>query len=58
MGGLEAFGAVTVVAAILTYLYLLYIRRSFGQRMATALAILVFVLLLLLLGGEFCGRSG
>ena len=58
MGSLGTFSTVVVIAAIITGIYLLYIRRSFGKTASTALALLVFVLLLLLLGGETCGSTG
>ena len=48
MGDLRALVIVAIFAAI-TYAYFLYIRPAFGQRAATALALLVFILLLLLM---------
>ena len=58
MGSLGTFSTVVVIAAIITGIYLLYIRRSFGKTASTALALLVFVLLLLLFCGETCGSTG
>ena len=46
MGG---FGTIVVIAAILTCAYYLYAQRALGQRVATALALLVFFLLFVLL---------
>ena len=43
------FGTVVLVAAIMTGAYFLYVRRAMGQTIATALAVLVFLLLLMLL---------
>ena len=42
-------GTVVVVAAILSCAYYLYAQRALGQRVATALALLVFFLLFVLL---------
>ena len=47
MGDLQALVIVAILAAI-TYAYFLYIRPAFGKTLGTALAVLVFVLLLLL----------
>ena len=55
MGELRALLIVAVIAAIITYLYFQYVRPVFGRRGATALAILVFALLLVLLGEQVCG---
>ena len=57
MGELRALLIVAVIAAIITYVYFQYTRPAFGRRGATALAVLVFVLLLVLLGEQVCGRS-
>lgn len=43
------FGTVVVVAAIMTGAYFLYVRRAMGQTVATALALLVFLLLIVLM---------
>ena len=48
MGDLRALVVIAILAG-LTYAYFLYIRPVFGQRAATALALLVFILLLLLM---------
>ena len=48
MGVLQALVVIAIFAG-LTYAYFLYIRPAFGQRVATALAFLVFVLLILLM---------
>ncbi len=48
MGDLRALVIIAIFAAI-TYVYFLYIRPAFGHRAATALALLVFVLFLLLM---------
>ena len=58
MGDFQSFETVALVAAVIAGVYLLYIRRAFGKSASVALALLVFVLLLLLLGGETCGRGG
>ena len=55
MGELGALGKVAVVAAIISLAYFLYVRRAFGRTGATALALLVFFLLVVLLGDVFCG---
>lgn len=56
MGELRALLIAAVVAAIITYVYFQYTRPAFGRRGATALAVLVFVLLIVLLGEQFCSR--
>ena len=40
------FGTVVVIAAVMTGAYFLYVRRAMGQTIATALALLVFLLLI------------
>lgn len=46
MGG---FGTVVVIAAIMTCVYFLYVRRAIGQTVSTALALLVFLLLIVVM---------
>ena len=40
------FSTVVVVAAVMTGAYFIYARRAMGQTIATALALLVFLLLI------------
>ena len=49
MGDLRALVIIIAILAAITYGYFLYIRPAFGHRAATALALLVFALLLLLM---------
>ena len=42
-------GTVLVIAAFMTGAYFLYARRAMGQTIATALALLVFLLLIVLM---------
>ncbi len=43
------FGTVVVIAAVMTGAYFLYVRRAMGQTIATALALLVFLLLIVVM---------
>ena len=52
----QALVIVAVLAGI-TYAYFLYIRPAYGKSVATALAILVFFLLVLVMGDQAC-RAG
>lgn len=58
MGDLRTFGLVVLLAAIAAYVYFIYIRPAYGKTGATALALLVFFLLVLLIGDEACRRTG
>ena len=43
------FGTVVVIAAIMTCAYFLYVRRALGKTIANALALLVFLLLIVVM---------